>query len=71
MTKQAPLSETLRLPLEERVELLGDAWDAIAANPEEVLTPEWHVEELERRLADTDPQYVPWAEVRDRLGRSS
>ena len=66
MTRQALLSEILRLPPEERIELLGEAWDAIAASPEEVLIPEWHVEELERRLADTHPRYVPWTEVRDR-----
>lgn len=67
MTKQALLSEILRLPPEERIELLGEAWDAIAASPEDVPIPEWHVQELERRLADADPRLLPWEEVRDRL----
>lgn len=67
MTKQALLSEILRLPPEERIELLGEAWDAIAASPEDVPIPEWHVEELERRLAEPDANYIPWEEVRDRL----
>jgi putative addiction module component (TIGR02574 family) len=67
MTKQALLSEILRLPLEERIDLLGEAWDAIAATPGDVPIPEWHVQELERRLAEPDPEYVPWSEVRDRL----
>ncbi len=67
MTKQALLSEILRLPLEERIELLGEAWDAIAASPEDVPIPQWQVEELERRLAEPDPKYVPWEEVRARL----
>ena len=67
MTKQALLSEILRLPPEERIELLGEAWDALAASPEDVPIPEWHVEELERRLADPDAKYIPWEEVRDRL----
>ena len=71
MTKQALLSEILRLPPEERIELLGDAWDAIAATPEDVPIPQWHVEELERRLADGDANYIPWGEVRERLGGSS
>ena len=67
MTKQALLSEILRLPLEERIELLGEAWDAIAARPRDVPIPEWHVEELERRLAASEPSYVTWDEVRARL----
>ena len=71
MTKQALLSEILRLPLEERIDLLGEAWDAIAASPEDVPIPEWHVQELERRLADPNAEYVSWEEVRERLRGSS
>jgi putative addiction module component (TIGR02574 family) len=67
MTKEALLSEILRLPPEERVQLLGEAWDAVAATPENVPIPEWHLEELERRLANPDPKYLSWAEVRERL----
>ena len=67
MTKQALLSEILRLPLEERIELLGEAWDAIAASPEDVPIPEWHVQELESRLAEPNAEYVSWDEVRERL----
>ena len=70
MTKQALLTEILCLPPEERIELLGEAWDTIAASPEEVAIPEWHVQELERRLAAVDPEFVAWDEVRDRLRRS-
>jgi len=71
MTKQALLTEILRLSPEERIDLLGEAWDAIAASPEDVPVPEWHVRELERRLSDPEPSFVPWPEVRDRLKRSS
>ena len=67
MTKQALLAEILRLPVEERIELLGEAWDAIAAAPYDVPIPEWHVRELELRLSDPNPEYVPWEEVRARL----
>ena len=70
MTKQALLAEILRLPPDERIELLGEAWDAVAASPEDVAIPEWHVQELERRLADTDAEFVPWEEVRARLRAS-
>jgi putative addiction module component (TIGR02574 family) len=67
MTKEALLSEILRLPIEERIELLGDAWDATAASPEQVPMPEWHLRVLQERLADPEPTYVPWEEVRARL----
>jgi putative addiction module component (TIGR02574 family) len=71
MTKQALLSEILRLPLEERIELLGEAWDAIAATPDDVPIPEWHVRELEQRLSDPNPEYLPREEVRARLRSAS
>ncbi len=70
MTKEALLSEILRLPPEERVQLLGEAWDAVAATPEDVPIPEWHLRELEKRLAEPEPRHVPWEEVRERLKRS-
>ena len=68
MTKQALLAEILRLPPAERIVLLGEAWDSIAARPEDVPVPEWHIEELERRMANPDPQFLTWDEVRTRLG---
>jgi putative addiction module component (TIGR02574 family) len=67
ITKQAISSEILRLPPEKRIELLGEAWDAIASAPDDVPIPEWHLQELERRLSDPSPNYVPWEEVRARL----
>ena len=67
MTKQALLSEILRLYPAERIALRGEAWDAIAASPEDVAMPEWHVQELERRLGEPDPEYLTWDEVRVRL----
>jgi len=67
MTKQSLLAEILRLPPEERIALLGEAWDAIAASPSGVPVPEWHVKELERRLQTSDPEFLSWDEVRARL----
>jgi putative addiction module component (TIGR02574 family) len=67
MSKQALLAELLRLPMEERIDFLGEAWDSIAASPEDVQLPEWHLREIERRSADANPQYVTWDEVRRRL----
>ena len=70
MTKQALIAEILRLPPEERIDLLNEAWDAIAARPEDVPVPEWHLRVLEERLADPNPEYVSWEELRARLRRS-
>jgi putative addiction module component (TIGR02574 family) len=67
MTRETLLAEILRLPPEERIDLLGDAWDAIAASPDEVPMPAWHVEVLEKRLAEPEPEYLSWEEVRERL----
>jgi len=67
MTRQTLLAEILRLPPEDRIALLGEAWDSIVASPDDVPIPEWHIQELERRLATPEPQFVPWEEVRKRL----
>lgn len=69
MTKQALLDEINRLPVEERIELLGEAWDRLAADSESVPVPEWHLREIERRLAEPNPSYVSWEELRARFGR--
>jgi hypothetical protein len=71
MTKEALLAEILRLSHEQRIELLGDAWDAIAASPDEVPVPGWHMDVLKTRLAEPTPQYLSWEEVQERLKGSS
>ena len=67
MTKEALLAEILRLSPEERIDLIGQVWDATAASPDQVQVPEWHMKELEKRLKEPAPRYLPWDEVRDRL----
>jgi putative addiction module component (TIGR02574 family) len=57
-----------QLSVAERLDLIGTLWDSIPADQFPI--PEWHREELERRLAaaDADPDgAVPWEEVRQRL----
>ncbi len=59
-----------QLSVAERLDLIGVLWDSIPDSLEELPTPEWHREELERRLnaADIDPDgAIPWEEVRQRL----
>jgi len=46
------LAEILRLPPAERIQLIEDAWESLAQNPEHVPVPDWHRELLDDRLAD-------------------
>ena len=51
----------------ERLDLRSELWDSTPDSLEELPSPEWHREELERRLAaaDSDPDgAIPWKEVR-------
>jgi putative addiction module component (TIGR02574 family) len=64
------LSEILKLPLDERIQLVEDIWDSIAANPNSVDIPAEQRAELDLRLNDAaaNPgQGRPWSEIRDRL----
>ena len=74
MSQQLPeaAAELLRTPLTvaQRLDLIGELWDRIPDSLDEFPVPEWHREELERRLAaaDADPDAaIPWEEVKRRL----
>ena len=59
-----------RLSVAERLDLISELLDSIPDSLDELPMPDWHREELERRLAaaDDDPDgAIPWDEVRDRL----
>ncbi|MDX6443066.1 MAG: hypothetical protein QOH71_140 [Blastocatellia bacterium] len=78
MSQQLPdaAAELLRTPLtvEQRLELIGELWDSIPDSLNELPVPEWHQQELERRLtaADADPEAaIPWEEVKRRLREKS
>lgn len=60
------------LTVAQRLELIGRLWDSIPDTPEALPVPEWHREELERRLeaADASPEAgIPWEQVRQELRR--
>jgi putative addiction module component (TIGR02574 family) len=63
-----------RLPVAERLRLVGDLWDSIAQDaPDEAfpMTPELAAE-LDRRLADADANPgggIPWEQVRANILR--
>jgi putative addiction module component (TIGR02574 family) len=67
MTPKALLDEILRLPVEERLSLLEQVWDSVAADPAKVPVPAWHIEELDRRLADPNPERLSWDELKSRF----
>jgi putative addiction module component (TIGR02574 family) len=67
---RVPIKELLKLSVAERIQLVEDLWDSIAADPEGLPLSEAQREELSRRLAEhrADPtSAVSWQEVRERL----
>ncbi|HEV7475977.1 MAG TPA: addiction module protein [Pyrinomonadaceae bacterium] len=59
-----------QLSIAERLDLISTLWDSIPDSPDELPIPEWHRDELERRLAaaaDDPDGAIPWEEVRQRL----
>ncbi len=64
------LEDILRLSVSERVQLVEDIWDSIAASPEALPITEQQRQELDRRVAAhaRDPSEVrSWDQIRVRL----
>jgi len=52
----------------EKLQLVEDLWDDLAAQPEDVPTRDWHREELARRKAQLDSSRdSSWSEVQARV----
>ncbi|MEX2281091.1 MAG: addiction module protein [Gemmatimonadota bacterium] len=69
MTK-VQIDELLKLSVAERIQLVEDLWDSIAADPENIPLSEPQLQELRRRLAEhraNPDSALPWEEVRRRL----
>lgn len=60
-----------QLSVEEQIEYVQALWNRIiAATPEQIPVPKWHLEALDKRLAEADaePQdSVPWEAVQTQL----
>ena len=68
MSAHPLLAEILRLPPNDRLRLVEDIWDSLAASPSDVPVPVWHRAELERRLADPAEQATAtWDTLRAQL----
>ena len=67
----APLLEEIRkLSIAERLELVEDVWDSIAAEADALPVPESHRRALARRRQehrDHPEDVIPWEEVRKQL----
>jgi putative addiction module component (TIGR02574 family) len=64
------IADILELSVPERIRLVEEIWDSIAAVPEAVALSGEQIDEIERRLEDyrSDPtSVVPWKVVRERL----
>ena len=63
-----------RLTVAEKLDLIQLIWDSLPATVEPKDVPEWHIAELEKRLARAAAhpgQGKPWREVLDRLEAKS
>jgi putative addiction module component (TIGR02574 family) len=70
MSSSLPELNIEQLSVPQRLDLIGLLWDSIPDSPEALPVPEWHREEIQRRLAaaDADPDAaMPWEDVRTRL----
>jgi putative addiction module component (TIGR02574 family) len=60
--------EELSIP--QRLDLISLLWDSIPDTVEALPVPEWHRQELARRLAEADAHpeaAIPWEQVKARL----
>ncbi len=68
-----PVAEILEMSVAERLQIVGDIWDSIAADSKNLVITDELRRELDRRLAayKNDPDAgVSWEELEDRLARS-
>lgn len=64
MSARPILEDILRLPPDQRLRLVEDIWESLAASPADVPVPDWHRELLDERLADPGEQPSrTWDEV--------
>lgn len=67
MTKQDLMEEIFQLSIDERIDLVGKVWNAIARDPETVPIPDWHLRILNQREEASEPRYLTWDQVRKEL----
>ena len=56
------------LTVDQKLDYIQSLWDRIAAEPDTVPVPDWHVEIIEERLSwNQSGTGRPWDEVRDQI----
>jgi len=68
------LSDILQMSVAERIQLVEDIWDSIAAYPESLPVTDAQKEELDRRLqayAENPGEGVSWGELKEKVRKSS
>ena len=72
MNRHLDPDELRALPVAERLKLIEDLWNSIDADTAALPLPDWHRDEIDRRLDALDadsPSGAPWTEVRERITR--
>lgn len=70
MSQSFSQSDIEQLTVSQRLDLITLLWDSIPDSREALAMPDWHRQELERRLAQADAtpdSAIPWEQVRTRL----
>lgn len=68
------LSDILEMSVAERIQLVEDIWDSIAAVPEAIPLTEEQRQELERRLeayTRNPDEGIPWDELKRKVHKSA
>lgn len=68
MSESLPSLDIGSLTVPQRLALISELWDSLPDSTEALAMPDWHRQELERRLAaaDASPEAViPWEQVFD------
>jgi putative addiction module component (TIGR02574 family) len=73
MSQSVPEFDFDQLTVPQRLELIARLWDSIPDSEDLLPIPEWHRQELDRRLfeADANPDAgIPWETVLQRLRKA-
>jgi len=65
-----PATSVFDLSPSEKLQLVEDLWDDLAASPDSVPVHDWHKQELERRKANllrNPASVVSWEQVKQRV----
>jgi len=68
--KTITASDIARMPVQQRILLVEDIWDSIAAMPDAVEMPQWHKQKLDKRHGayQANPKEgLDWEEVKKNI----